>query len=192
MLVGTLIFVSALPFSVWSFNPLKYTQNLNTQNTDEASRATLLGIIESCGNATHIVDNCVVAGLNRVAQEENNTTAKVIAAEYEEALQEGNASLPECQIEEHMQANRIIGHCVLLMNYYALQDQDVNSATTHYELCFQGGMQGLAYHGNIVAQFMLSELFEQKGIQGIAQGWRNALKQRKNTPEYTRLMKCYH
>jgi len=180
-------------FSLFAFDPLQYTQTLSdAYEADDASRSTLLGIIESCGNASNIDDSCVVDSLNRVAQEENNTTAKSIAASYNQAINAGNFSNPECQTEDHMQANRILGHCILLMNYYALQNQDKEAAINKYELCLQGGMQGLVYQGNIVAQYILSELYSYKGLSEPAQTWKKGLKLRKNTPEYALLMKCYN
>jgi hypothetical protein len=175
-----------------AINILKYTKNLQTHTADPSSSSTLLGIMESCGNAAHLNDDCVLKGLERVSVEEDNQYARAIAANYEKALEEGNYhTLPECQLETHMQANRILGHCILLMNYYALKHQDKDYAIQKYELCLQGGMQGLVYQGNIVAQYILSNLYDIKGIHHTSEAWKKALKKRKHTEEYRLLHRCY-
>lgn len=172
---------------------LKYAQNLQSQDADLSASSTLLGIIESCGNSTNINDDCVIQALQRVAVEENNSYADAIASNYQQALGEGNFfTTPECQIESHMQANRILAHCILLMNYYALKNQDKEAAIKQYEMYLQGGMQGLVYQGNIVAQYILSDLYEKKGLSQPAELWKKALKQRKDTEEYQLLMRCYN
>jgi hypothetical protein len=191
---GLLALLGAFAFpTLASVNVFKYTQSLQSHNADLSASSTLLGIIESCGNSTNINDDCVMQALQRVAVEENNSYAKQIASNYMEALDEGNYfTAPECQMESHAQANRILAHCILLMNYYALKDQDKDSAVKQYEMCLQGGMQGLVYQGNIVAQYILGDLYEKKGLSQPAEAWKKTLKLRKDTEEYQMLMKCYN
>ncbi len=169
----------------------KYTKNTQIHNANETSRTTLLGIIGSCGNATHLDDDCMVQGLERVAQEENNAEAKTIAQEYEKAISEGNFSQPECQTESHMQANRTVGHCILLLNSYILESYEQNDAILQYEMCLQGGMMGLAYQGNLAAQLMLAQIYKEKNQHDQRESWINALKTKKESDEYDILMKCY-
>ncbi len=189
-IIAALLVLFSLP-SI-AMNPLKYTKNLQTQNADPSSRSTLLGIIESCGNVTNINDDCVLKGLERVSIEENNEYATAIGTNYEKALAEGQYNtIPECQTETHMQVNRILGHCILLMNYYALKDYDKTSAIHQYELCLQGGMQGLVYQGNIVAQSILINIYDKKGLFAAAEIWTKAIKKRKHTEDYALLMQCY-
>lgn len=174
-------------------NVYKYAQSLQSQNADHSASSTLLGIIESCGNSTNINDDCVLQALQRVSVEENNEYAKSIAADYLQALGEGNYfTVPECQTESHAQANRILAHCILLLNYYALKNQDKDAAIKQFEMCLRGGMQGLVYQGNIVAQYILANLYEKKGLSQPAEVWKRALKLKKDTEQYQLLMKCYH
>jgi len=171
---------------------MQFTNSLETKG-DETARLSIVGIIESCGNASNIDDSCAIAGLERLSTEENNTYAKALLADYEKALNLGNYSSPECQQDSHMQANRIVAHCLLLLNYYAVKDQDKDLAIMQYETCLQGGMQGLVYQGNIVAQYMLGQLFSLKGIPETAQVWQNAInfRKEKDVDEYNALVKCY-
>jgi hypothetical protein len=169
----------------------KYAKHNRVQEANETSRRTLLGIIGSCGNATHLDDDCMVQGLERVAQEENNAQAKAISNDYDKALMEGNFSKPECQTESHLQANRTIGHCILLLNNYMLEDYEKNDAILQYEMCLQGGMMGLAYQGNLAAQYMLSEIYREKNQAEQGAVWTEYLKTKKNTDEYDILMRCY-
>ena len=179
--------------SALAFDAAKYTQNVTiSQSANEPSRATILGIVESCGNVTNIDDDCVTQGLDRVADEENNLVAKAISQDYENALNTGNFEVnPECQVETHLQANRIIGHCLLLAHYYALSERDQLSVISQFEICMQGGLQGLSDQGNIVALYMLSDLLEQKGIEDAADQWKKTKRLRKDTDEYALLTKCY-
>ncbi|MGE3319633.1 MAG: hypothetical protein AB7I18_10100 [Candidatus Berkiella sp.] len=176
-----------------AFDAIKYTHNLvASQSANEPSRATVLGIVASCGDVMNIDDDCVIEGLDRVSGEENNLIAKAISKDYEDALNSGNFETnPECQIETHLQANRIVGHCLLLSHYYALSDRDQHSGISQFELCLQGGLQGLADQGNIVAQYMLSGLLAQKGVDDAADQWKKTKRQKKDSDEYALLAKCY-
>ncbi len=169
----------------------KYTKDLQIEDSSETSRKTLLGIIDSCGNTTRLDDACMVEGLERVSKEENNIEARFILNQYNKAISEGNFNKPECQTESHTQANLTIGHCILLFNSYMLENYEKNDAISRYEMCLQGGMMGLAYHGNLAAQYMLSEIYhdKQQDTQGIT--WTESLKTKKDTEEYDILMKCY-
>lgn len=179
--------------NTFAFDAMKYTQNLvASQSANEPSRATVLGIVESCGHVANIDDDCLVQGLERVADEESNLIAKAIAKDYETAINTGNfEDNPECQVETHLQANRIIGHCLLLSHYYALSERDHNAGISQFELCLQGGLGGLADQGNLVALYMLSDLLEQKGIDDAANQWKKIKRLRKDSDEYVLLTKCY-
>lgn len=179
--------------NAFAFNVMKYTHNLAaSQSADEPSRATVLGIIESCGQVANIDDDCVIQGLDRVANEESNLIAQGISKDYENALNTGNFdSDPECQVETHLQANHIVGHCLLLGHYYALSERDQHSGLSQLELCLQGGLQGLADQGNMVALYMLNDLLEQKGIEDIANQWKKTKRLKKDSDEYALLIKCY-
>jgi hypothetical protein len=176
-----------------AFDATKYTHNVTvSQSSNEHSRATILGIVQSCGSVTNIDDDCVIQGLDRVADEESNQVAKAISQDYENALNTGNFEInPECQVETHLQANRIIGHCLLLAHSYALSERDQVSGISQFELCLQGGLQGLADQGNIVALYMLSDVLEQKGIEDAANQWKKTKRLRKDSDEYNLLTKCY-
>jgi len=187
------LFFSVFATPTYAIELLKYVGLLQTQSADGAERSTVYGIIESCGNATRLNDDCVIQGLNRVAKEENNTLAQSIANVYTSAEKEGNyTSKPECQTDDHFQANRIIGHCWLLLNYYAIQsNNDTDTAGAQYAMCLQGGLQGLVFQGNIAAQYMLAKLYDERGIAGTGEVWTNAIKMRKGTQAYELLQKCY-
>ncbi len=169
----------------------KYTKNVQIEDSSETSRKTLLGIIDSCGNTTRLDDDCMVQSLERVKKEENNHEAQIILNEYQKAISEGNFSKPECQTESHTQANMTIGHCILLFNSYILENYEKNDAISRYEMCLQGGMMGLAYHGNLAAQFMLSEIYRDKQQEAQGATWAESLKTKRDTDEYDILMKCY-
>lgn len=180
------------PSSSFAIDLMSYTQKIILNTTDDAARSTVLGIADSCGTPTNVDDDCVIRGLERVAKEESNLIAGAILSEYARAIDEGRFSTyPECHIETHLQANRILAHCTLLLNYSALKDQNSDAATAQFNMCLQGGLQGLVYQGNIVAQYMLSQFYAQKGISAPADVWKRALLLRKNTDEFTLLMKCY-
>ncbi|MCS5711359.1 hypothetical protein [Candidatus Berkiella aquae] len=192
-LTGLALLCACSMQNAFAFNVMKYSHNLATsESANEPSRATVLGIVESCGQVTNIDDDCLIQGLDRVANEENNLVAQGISKDYEDALNTGNFdSDPECQVETHLQANRIVGHCLLLAHYYALSERDHNSGLSQLELCLQGGLQGLADQGNMVALYMLSDLLEQKGIEDIANQWKKVKRLRKDSDEYHLLTKCY-
>lgn len=180
------------PLPVWGMNIMGYAEKVVPYNLDDATRSTLLGIVDSCGTPTNVDDDCVLKGLERVAIEENNTIASIMLQEYARAIGEGRFSTePECHVETHLQANRILAHCTLLLNYSALKDQNTDTATAQFNMCLQGGLQGLVFQGNIVAQYMLSQFYIQKGIIEAADTWRRALLLRKDTPEYALLINCY-
>lgn len=169
----------------------KYTKNVRIENPSETSRKTLLGIIDSCGNTNRLDDDCMVQNLERVAKEEGNIEATVILNEYQKAISEGNFSKPECQTESHTQANLTIGHCLLLFNSYMLENYEKEDAVLRYEMCLQGGMMGLAYQGNLAAQYLLSEIYREKQQQTQVETWTDAIKASKDTYDYHVLMKCY-
>lgn len=169
---------------------IQYTKNLPIKVPD-LDRSTIIGIFDSCGNASNIKDDCVIAGLERVKTEENNKTAKEMLEVYEQSQGMGDYANPECQIESHLQANRVVGHCILLMDYFAVKNLDESAAVGQYQMCLLGGMQGLTFNGNIVAQYILSQLYEERGVQNTADIWKKALLMRKDTDEYHSLMKCY-
>lgn len=174
-----------------ALNLQKYANSAQSRVADETSRNTLVGIIGNCGSANNIDDSCVIQSLERVATEENNTAAKAILSDYEKALNEGNYDQPECQTGSHMQVNRTIGHCLLLLNYYVIENNDNDAATAQYETCLQGGMLGLAYQGNMAAQYLLSDIFAEKNLTAQATLWKKSLETRKGSEEYELLMKCY-
>ncbi len=187
----TAFLLISVPTSVIAVNFQRYSSSMPAYSADELSRTTLLGILGSCGNTSNLDDNCVVQNLERVATEENNSEAKSLLADYEAALHEGRGDQPECQTEDHMQVNRIIGHCVLLLNYYALDTNDKEAAIAQFGTCLQGGMIGLAYQGNLAAQLVLSDIFNEKGLSDQASLWRNSAKTRKNTEDYQLMVRCY-
>jgi hypothetical protein len=176
---------------LFAINFQTYVKSLRLQNANETSRSTLLGIIGSCGSNTHLDDDCLIEGLERVAVEENNREALAIIKDYEKALAEGNFEKPECQTDSHLQSNRTIGHCVLLLNNYMIENNDKESATAQYELCLQGGMLGLAYAGNISAAFLLSEIFREKNVHDPANHWSNFVRTKRGSDDYEVLMRCY-
>lgn len=189
---GMAIFIFfALSEQLFAVDFQKYIDHMQANLADESSRSTLLGIVGSCGNSSNLDDACVVQGLERVATEENNQQAKSILADYAKSLNEGNANIPECQTESHMQVNRTMGHCLLLLNYYALENDDKDAATVKYETCLQGGMLGLAYQGNLAAQFLLADIFYERGLSEQGSLWKNSLKTRRGSEDYEILMKCY-
>lgn len=170
----------------------QFSNQVRNRSLDETNSRTLLGIMESCGSGNSLDDNCVIQNLNRVTEEESNSTAQAIMADYEKALSLGSYNdIPECQSDINLQVNRNIGHCVLLLNYYALKSPNLEEANMQYLMCLQGAMLGLAYEGNLSAQLLLSQIFEQRGIADTAVYWRKALEQRKGTEEYNAVMKCY-
>lgn len=186
-----LVCLSLMATQAMAIDFQKYTKNITVQHANETSQKTLLGIVDSCGNIKNLDDDCVVQALDRVAQEENNREAKTITSEYEKAITEGSFSNPECQTDSHMQANRTIGHCVLLLNCSLLENIDKEDAINQYEMCLQGGMTGLAYQGNLAAQYMLSEILREKNQPDQETFWSNYVKSKKHTDEYDVLMKCY-
>lgn len=170
----------------------QYVQSLQNQDVDLAASSNLLNIIDSCGNSANLNDDCVVKGLQQAA-EGGDENAKRLVQSYIQALGEGNYfNAPECQTDAHQQANRTLAHCVLLMNYNALKNQDKDAAIKQYEMCVQGGMQSLVYQGNIVAQYILGDMYQQKGLSQPAEVWKRGLKLRENTPEFQSLMRCYN
>lgn len=185
------LFLTTIAPPLLALDLLKYADFAHYEQNNEASRTTLLGIIESCGKSFNLDDDCVIAGFERVEAEENNALAKYITSNYQKALAEGNFNNLECQVETHLQANQIIGHCLLLLHYYAIGDQDFDAAMSQYKMCLHGGLQGLVYQGNIVAQFMLGKLMDQSGFPEAAKSWKEAIKLRKDSDEFLLLKKCY-
>ena len=182
----------SIPFSAYGLNLLGYAQRIVVSNSDDAARTTVLGIADSCGTPTNVDDDCVIRGLERVATEEGNQIAYNMLGTYSSAINEGNfATQPECHVETHLQANRILAHCTLLLNYTALKELSVDRATAQFNMCLQGGLQGLVFQGNIVAQYMLSQFYTQIGLSSPADVWSRAVLIRRNTEEFARLMKCY-
>ncbi len=177
--------------AIYSIDFQKYVKDAQICAANETSRKTLLGIIDSCGNTTRLDDDCFIQGLERVTKEENNLEAKIILQAYEKAISEGNFIKPECQTENHMQANLTIGHCILLYNSYMLENYEKEDAVLRYEMCLQGGMMGLAYHGNLAAQYILSEIYRDKHQLAQEATWAESLKSKKETDEYDIMMRCY-
>jgi hypothetical protein len=181
------------PVTTFGIDFIGYSQKVVPySNDDAAASSSILGIVDSCGTPTNVDDDCVLKGLERVASEESNMIAYSILGEYARAINEGKFSThPECHVETHLQANRILAHCTLLLNYTYLKDQDRDKALAQFNYCLQGGLQGLVYQGNIVAQYMLSQFYGQIGLGAPADVWRRAVMIRKDTPDFTRLMSCY-
>lgn len=188
ILAITLLFISSLSFAI-EFQ--KYTQTIRKMDLDETERDTLLSIMNACGQAKNLDDDCVIQELDRVATEESNEHAKRILQAYDAAVHEGNSMDLECQTDNHTQVNRTLGHCILLLNLYAIEEKQIDNALQQYEVCLQGGMLGLAYQGNLVAQFVLSQLFAEREMSDPATLWKNSLKHHKDTDEYKLLEKCY-
>lgn len=181
-----------MPSTSMAIDLYQYSQPVVTFDSDIAARATLLGIADACGTPTNVDDDCVLKGLERVSKEEGNANATAMLKEYSSAISEGQFyTQPECQVQTHLQANRILAHCTLLLNYAALKDQNADAATGQFNMCLQGGLQGLVFMGNVVAQFMLAEFYNQRGQTEQADIWKRAIKLRKDTDEYNLLQKCY-
>ena len=195
MLCKGMLYCSLALFScqVLALNLHHYEKHLDSLNdVDGTAHSTILSIIGGCGNSTSLDSDCVLQGLSRVSTEENNSLAKSIATVYEKALGEGNyETLPECQSETNLQVNRNLGHCVFLMYYYALKNEDHPAAAKQYETCLQGGMLGLAYQGNLAAQRILGKIFDERGMEDTATLWLKVFEQRKGTEEYDLALKCY-
>lgn len=184
--------LSAMPLIAHAVHFEKYTRHVRQMTVEETSRDTLLSIMNACGHVQNLDDDCVTQELDRVSTEENNSYAKSILDDYEKALNEGNAQDLECQTDNHMQVNRTIGHCILLLNFFALEVNDLKYALHQYEICLQGGMLGLAYQGNLAAQYFLTKIFEEKEMPEPAFFWKKNLKHHKDSDAYFLLMKCYH
>src|SRR5579872_501718 len=145
--------MSLLAFSTFAIDIEALSRDIPALHSEEPARSTLIGIFESCGNASNLNDNCVLQNLGRVAREEENTTAQAIYDSYFKTFELGTTEFPECQTQTHLQANRVLGHCLLLLNFYTLQGGDQEESVNKFETCFQGGMLGLAHSDNIVAQY---------------------------------------
>lgn len=186
------LFLIAFSFPLIAVDFMRYPAELKARDMDETTSATITGIIESCGSASSLDDSCVLQNLNRVTEEESNNDAKALLADYESALAQGNYNtIPECQTDTNLQVNRNVGHCILLLNYHALKNPNIDEVNMQYLMCLQGSMLGLAYEGNLAAQLMLSQIFEQRGVADSALFWRRALEQRKGSEEYDAVIKCY-
>lgn len=192
LLPGLVTLCLFMPCSSSAVDFMSYAEKIVSGTVDAGARSTVLGIADACGTPNNVDDDCVIRGLERVVNEESNLIAAAILSEYARAIDEGHFSTqPECHVETHLQANRILAHCTLLLNYAALKEQSPDAAAAQFNMCLQGGLQGLVYQGNIVSQYMLGQFYSQKGISAPAEVWRRALSLRKNTDEYALLAKCY-
>lgn len=188
ILAITLLLASSFCYAMQFQN---YTKTIRKLDLDETERDTLLSIMNACGQAKNLDDDCAIQELDRVATEESNEHAKIMLRDYDAAIREGNGMDLECQTDNHTQVNRTLGHCVLLLNFYAIEEKQSENALQQYEVCLQGGMLGLAYQGNLAAQFVLTQLFNEKDMPDSATTWQHALNQQKESDEYMLLMKCY-
>lgn len=166
-----------------------FAKNL-PQNVPPTERSTIIGIFDSCGSASNIEDGCAISGLQQAASQ-NNVTAKTLLDNYQQVQGFGNMTNPECQVASHQQANKLIGHCVLMMDYFAIKDNDPAAAVGKYDNCLVASMQELTFNGNIVAQYFMSQLYGQRGVPQAAEVWKRALLMKQDTDEYKLLMKCY-
>lgn len=172
---------------------LQYANSLQVDKIDPASTITLTGLIESCGNNNQkFNDLCMIEGLQYAAKNERYPIARSILQTYMKILSEGKVDILEkCHHETHLEANKVVGHCFLLMSYHALKTQNPYTAKKEYELCLQGSLQALLYNGNIVAQYLLSKLYGENGLEKSATAWNKGLSLRENTKEYRLLKECY-
>lgn len=170
-------------------NLMQYTENLPIQ-LDTKERAALLTAFQFCGSLANIDDQCVISQLESL-QNEGQERAKIIVRQFKETQSLGKADKPECQLETHRKSNRVVGHCMLVMNYFAIENQDADQAVRDYEECLTSSMLALTYQGNIVAQYFLIQLYNQQNLGDTGRVWTRALKMRQETDEYKQLIECY-
>jgi hypothetical protein len=133
--------------------------------------------------------DCVIPQLKTLPQ---NELATNIINGYAKTQTEGKFDkLPECQTQKHKDTNDVLGRCWLVMNMSALKDQNKEAAIQKYQTCLQGGLIGLAYDGNMSAQYLLSQIFKSTGVEQSAQVWERSLDFKKGTEEDLLMRKCY-
>lgn len=174
----------------WGVNLMQFTQDLPVNLTSE-ERGTLLNVFTPCGQVTNIDDYCVTSGLEALVQKDQNPIASTMLTQYQATQAMGQADKTECQLETHRKSNRVVGHCLFRMYFAALETQDAAEATEQYQFCLMSSMLALTYQGNIVAQYFLSQLYDQGGQGETGLVWKRALSMRQETEEYKALSDCY-
>ncbi len=186
-LLGALLIT--LSYQVFSFDAGSYIGNLKFSPTPTQGDAQVLGVLDYCSNANNMKPDCVLPQLTAL---QDNPVAKNILSEYARAQSEGKFNqLPECQTQKHQDTNYVLAHCMLVMNLFALKNLNRDAAINKYQTCLQGGLIGLAYDGNMSAQYLLSQIFKGRGIQQSAEVWQNSLEYKKGTEEDLLMRKCY-
>lgn len=177
-----------------AFSQDSYIKNLKAGPITGPAESKVLGALSNCSNANTMTGDCIIPQLSPLAQNENNALAASILSEYSRALSEGKMnSVAECRTTAHLETDNVLARCVLIMNYYALKEQNKDSGITNYGLCLQGGLSGLAFGGNLSARHLLSQLYLQGGNREASEMWSKSLElePNKGTLEYQLMRKCY-
>jgi len=192
ILIFYTILLASMPFSSFAVNLSQFVQNLPPNNVPAATSNYITATIEGCSKSTHLDDDCVIDGLTRYVQNSGDPLALRIIASYKNALALGNYNAdPACQTQAHFDANKVIGHCVIRMYSKALSSNSNQAASDEYQLCLQAGLMLLVYQGNIAAQYLIGSVYATKNLDGSAEVWQKAIEERKESPEYQLLMRCY-
>lgn len=178
--------------SAMAFNHLNYINGLKAPSSNPQENIRVLNVLDACGGINQLDIQCSEDGLKRLVKNEDNALARSILSQYNRTQAEGRVNRdPECRTTEHEETNFILGHCLFIMNFYALRDSSRERGIFKYETCLQGGLIGLAYEGYMSAQFLLNQFFEKRENAQSAEIWKKSLEFKKGSEEDRLLRKCY-
>lgn len=181
-----------IPTASIAVNLSQFVKSLPSANVPAATSNYITATIDGCTSSTHLDDDCVINGLTRYVENSGSPEARSLINSYNTALSLGNYNtVPECQTQAHFDANKVVGHCVIRMYSKALSSNSRQAASDEYQLCLQSGLMLLVYQGNIAAQYLIGSVYSTRDLGSSAEVWQKAIEERKDTPEYQLLMRCY-
>lgn len=196
MIKRCLLFIPVLFYSLTSngFYSLA-TKNAVLGEISTKDRTNILAAIDNCFTDEYLDDVCAKDALQELVDQDSSSFAFKILNDYNLALMQGNVSDRACRTEEHLQANQLVGHCILMMNYQTLDNLDNDIGFEEYKTCLQGGLGALSFTGNLAVLTHLRSLYNFENLtedeNDTAKFWNKALTRQKDTDQLNLLKSCF-
>jgi hypothetical protein len=166
--------------------------SIKTQKASENTRTELLSILDQCGGSPDAMDaNCVLVGLQDNTIKKNDPTTPQQIIESYRAIMTTDMQRAECINDELMAANYALGSCVLALNFFVLDSNDVESVHDEIYRCLNIQMGYVAYNGNPIAQYRLEKLAKQAKRPDEAKAWNRMLKKTTTEKDLEFIKNCY-
>ena len=187
--------IATILLVVSQFSQAFYNQTLSgvrTHQADNQTRNQILSVLESCGVPNDGVEpECVLQGLQGPYNNIKDPSMAANIVDGYQAVLNDKVNDPKCQLPAIYIVNQAAALCVLVLHYAVLEASDPAVAKIAFDRCLVSKIGGLAFAGNIAAQFSMKKIAEQSGRGEQVQVWTNTLRNNNDPRDIEEMAHCF-